>query len=92
MKMIIEIPKEFEEHFRKDKFEDSLNRLLADAHCIADRYEKELANMLITAFKESEPVVDLDMYKDLNKNKITLLADTSDKIYFKLKDWRKTIK
>ncbi len=54
MKIEIEIPKEFEEHFKQDKFEDALYRLSADAHLIAGNYEQETAIMLIKAFKESK--------------------------------------
>lgn len=53
MKIILEIPKEFEVHFDIDKFEDSLRRLSADAHSFAGNYEKEFANMLIDAFRNS---------------------------------------
>ena len=58
MKLIIEIPKEFEKHFNYDKFEDSLNRLKGDAgtFCLAGKYEIELCEMLIEAFKEAEVV------------------------------------
>lgn len=60
MRIEIEIPKEFEEHFKRDKFEDTLHRLNADAHLIAGNYEKETAIMLIKAFKESKPAYDVD--------------------------------
>lgn len=50
MKITIEIPKEFEEHFEKDCFSESLRRLGADAHCLAGNYEKELCIMLENAF------------------------------------------
>ena len=55
MKLVIEIPKEFEKHFNYDRFEDSLNRLKADAgtFCLAGRYEIELCEMLIKSFKEA---------------------------------------
>lgn len=49
----IKIPKEFEQHFRNDRFEDSLNRLRTDAHLLAGKYEKETADMLIEAFKNA---------------------------------------
>ena len=49
----IKIPKEFEEHFRKDRFEDSLHRLSADAHLLAGLYERETAAMLIESFKNA---------------------------------------
>ncbi len=54
MKIEIEIPKEFEEHFKQDRFEDALRRLSTDAHLIAGNYEKETAVMLIKAFREGK--------------------------------------
>lgn len=54
MKIIIEIPKEFEDHFSQDRFEDSLHRLSADAHCLAGNYEQETIIMLIKALKEAK--------------------------------------
>ena len=56
----IEIPKEFEEHFKQDKFEDTLHRLSADAHLIAGNYEQETAIMLIKAFADSKPAYDVE--------------------------------
>lgn len=61
MKVIIEIPKEFENHFDKDRFEDSLKRLSVDVgECtaMAGLYEIELCEMLIKAFINAEPVND----------------------------------
>lgn len=60
MRIEIEIPKEFEEHFKQDKFEDTLHRLSADAHLIAGNYEQETAIMLIKAFKESKEAYDVE--------------------------------
>lgn len=60
MRIEIEIPKEFEGHFEQDRFEDSLHRLCADAHLIAGKYDKEVAIMLIKAFKESEPAYSVE--------------------------------
>ena len=54
IKILIEIPKEFENHFKKDKFEDSLHRLNADAHCLAGNYEQETLTMLIKVFKNAK--------------------------------------
>ena len=50
MRIEIEIPREFEDHFKRDRFEDSLKRLKADAGLLAGRYEKEVADMLVQAF------------------------------------------
>lgn len=54
MKVEIEIPKDFEGHFKQDRFEDTLHRLSADAHLIAGNYEQETAAMLIKAFREGK--------------------------------------
>lgn len=62
MKAIISIPKEFLEHYHKDKFEDSLQRVLADldnarvclGYSVAGKYESEVIEMLRIALKESE--------------------------------------
>lgn len=53
MKIVINIPKEFEQHFFKDRFEDSLCRLYVDAHGLSGLYERETVEMLVKAFKES---------------------------------------
>ena len=55
MKIVIEIPEEFEVHWILDCFEDSLHRLSADTHLLAGNYEQETAKMLIKAFKNAEP-------------------------------------
>lgn len=59
MTVLINIPKEFEQHFKEDAFEDSLRRLNADAICcdrMSGNYEAELCEMLITAFAEAKEV------------------------------------
>ena len=54
MKIEIDIPREFEEHFKRDRFKDSLRRLKYDARTNAGLYEKEMADMLITAFAHAK--------------------------------------
>lgn len=54
MRIEIEIPNEFEEHFNQDRFEDTLCRLNADAHLLAGNYEQETITMLIKAFKSAK--------------------------------------
>ncbi len=65
MKILIDIPKEFEQHFNEDKFKDSLERIEADIHdcinetaqnvpAISGNYELELIDMFIPAFKNAE--------------------------------------
>lgn len=71
MKIEINIPDEFVEHFKHDKFADTLQRLKSDAHLIAGNYEKETAEMLIKAFTESQPVYEKsDLGADNIKNHI----------------------
>ncbi len=53
MDLLIKIPKEFEQHFKQDAFDDSLHRLSADAHLIAGLYEQETAAMLIESLKNA---------------------------------------
>lgn len=67
MKLEINIPKEFEEHFKTDKFEDSLQRVRYDIHkafvgkkeLLSGRYEIKLLDMLTEAFMESECITEL---------------------------------
>ena len=68
MKIEIEIPKEFEEHFNQDKFKDSLKRIMADikyslknGDCLCSgRYEFETIEMLEKAFGNSKPAYDIE--------------------------------
>lgn len=54
MKITINIPKEFEEHFNSDRFKDSLLRLCFDANCLAGSYEQQITIMLIIALENAE--------------------------------------
>ena len=61
MKITIDIPKEFERHFKEDKFRDSLLRLKTDTqdglehdNTISGMYEIELLDMLVEAFEKAE--------------------------------------
>lgn len=63
MQIMINIPKEFENHFNSDKFEDSLSRIKVDVlSCIAGSfslsglYEIETLDMLIKAFLNGTPI------------------------------------
>ena len=76
MRIEIDIPKEFEEHFKQDKFKDSLERIMADikhslenGDCLcAGRYEYETIEMLEKAFEDSKSAYDVDKaIKELNK-------------------------
>ena len=76
MRIEIDIPKEFEEHVKQDKFKDSLERIMADikhslenGDCLcAGRYEYETIEMLEEAFENSKTAYDVDkVIKELNK-------------------------
>ena len=80
MRLLINIPKEFEQHFQADRFEDSLHRLSADVHLLAGNYEKETAAMLIESFKNAIPIprgrlFDADALKKVIANEKHMDAD-----------------
>lgn len=54
MQITINIPKEFQNDFTTDRFNDFFGRILADMHCICGNYEKETADMLKEAFRNAE--------------------------------------
>ena len=56
MKLMIDIPKEFEQHFAEDQFKDGLERIKAELNedfVFAGNYERELLDMLVVAFEEA---------------------------------------
>ena len=56
MKIVLDIPRDFERHFNNDKFKDSLERIKADLNedfVFAGNYERELLDILIVAFEEA---------------------------------------
>ena len=56
MKVIIDIPNDFTGDYIADKFKDFFSRVIADIDCkgLCGNYEKEIAEMFIKAFEESE--------------------------------------
>lgn len=56
MKVLIEIPKEFEEHFNNDRFKDIFERVHADIQYhkffLSDSYEMELVQTLQNVMKK----------------------------------------
>ena len=56
MKVVIDIPKDFEGDYIADKFKDFFSRVIVDIDCIGmcGRYEKEIAEMFLKAFDDSE--------------------------------------
>lgn len=54
LSVTIKVPKEFESHWNRDRFKESLERLSFDANELAGNYERELVDMLIKSFQEAE--------------------------------------
>ena len=91
----IEIPKEFEEHFKQDKFKDSLERIMADikhslenGDCLcAGRYEYETIEMLEKALENSKTAYDVDkVIEELELHSFELGTDTLPVHYVRLND------
>ena len=87
MKIEIDIPKEFEQHFKQDKFKDSLERIMADiwhsleiGNCLcAGNYEYETIKMLEEALENSKLAYNVDkVVKELEKHKDTTDLTTVD--------------
>lgn len=56
MEIKINIPKDFTRDYNADKFKDFFSRVIADIDCkgMCGRYEKEIAEMFLKAFDDSE--------------------------------------
>lgn len=56
MKVVIDIPKDFAGDYIADKFKDFFSRVISDIDCngMCGRYEKEIAEMFLKAFDDSE--------------------------------------
>lgn len=56
MKVVIDIPNDFTGDYIADKFKDFFSRVIADVDCkgLCGRYEKEIAEMFLKAFDDSE--------------------------------------
>ena len=62
MKLIIDIPTEFETDYNGDKFKDFFSRVLCDIEkgkCLCGSYEIETAEMFLKAFDESVPIANI---------------------------------
>lgn len=62
MKVVIDIPKDFTGDYIADKFKDFFSRVIADIDCngMCGRYEKEIAEMFLKAFDDSEESYDVN--------------------------------
>lgn len=60
MKIVFDIPKEFESHFEFDRFADSLARVASDIDALgfkmSGRYERETITMIRKAFENATPL------------------------------------
>lgn len=68
MKVVIDIPKDFEGDYIVDKFKDFFSRVIADIDCksMCGRYEKEIAEMFLKAFDDSEEKVSCNCQHNSN--------------------------
>lgn len=68
MKLLIEIPKEFEKDYVKDRFNECFERIMCDlkyyiekdGYGVAGRYEMETLEMLNETFKTTAQIVEDD--------------------------------
>ena len=95
MRIEIDIPKEFEEHFNQDKFKDSFERIIADifhsleiGNCLcAGRYEYETIEMLKKAFEDSKSACNVDkIVEELELHSFELGTDTIPVHYVRLNE------
>lgn len=82
MKVVIEIPDDFTIDYARDKFKDFFSRVITDIDCkgMCGRYEKEIAEMFITAFDNSKELsgMDTDRSKVIINN---LLSEITEKVW-----------
>ena len=95
MRIEIDIPKEFEEHFKQNKFKDSLERIMADikhslenGDCLcAGRYEYETIEMLMKALENSKTAYNVDkVIEELELHSFELGTDSLPVHYVRLND------
>ena len=82
MKVVIEIPNDFTIDYARDKFKDFFSRVITDIDCkgMCGRYEKEIADMFLTAFDNSKELsgMDADRAKVIINN---LLSEITEKVW-----------
>ena len=68
MKVVIDIPKDFERDYIVDKFKYFFSRVIADIDCkgMCGRYEKEIAEMFLKAFDDSEEKISCNCQNNSN--------------------------
>ena len=71
MKILIDIPKEFEVDYNTDRFAEFFHRCLADMDTCCGNYEQETAEMMEKAFTESK-IYDQDKVVDQLESELRL--------------------
>lgn len=71
MKILIDIPKEFESEYNTDRFAEFFHRCLADMDTCCGNYEQETAEMMEKAFTESK-IYDQDKVVDQLESELRL--------------------
>ena len=71
MKILIDIPKEFEADYNTDRFAEFFQRCLADMDTCCGNYEQETAEMMEKAFTESK-IYDQDKVVDQLESELRL--------------------
>ena len=68
MKVIIDIPNDFTGDYIADKFKDFFSRVIADIDCkgMCGRYEKEIAEMFLKVFDDSEEKIPCNCQRNSN--------------------------
>ena len=78
MKVIIDIPKDFTGDYIADKFKDFFSRVIADVDCkgMCGRYEKEIAEMFLKAFDDSEEKIPCNCQHNSKDNELYCKCDS----------------
>lgn len=68
MKVVIDIPNDFTGDYIVDKFKDFFSRVIADIDCkgMCGRYEKEIAEMFLKTFDDSEEKISCNCQHNSN--------------------------
>lgn len=79
MKVIIDIPNDFTGDYIVDKFKDFFSRVIADIDCKGMRgnYEKEIAEMFLKAFDDSEEKISCNCQHNSKDNEPCCRCDSS---------------
>ena len=92
MKVVIDIPKDFTGDYIADKFKDFFSRVIAGIDCkgMCGRYEKEIAEMFLKVFDDSEEKISCNCQHNSNSrvkvNSLEIIVRMiGNKPYYELK-------